>query len=1201
MKNPQDVSIVENSGQNEIMILAACNKASMKKQESTLSLLRGASLLGFLFASAAIPSLSQAEGLPFNISVDGKPLFGGVKPATGLRKSTHALESVDIQVKFDGLDVKPVLNVSTTPIRMTYQAGQRITFLASLNYTAWINRAEIRIFVRDRENSTLPFEIVPVGKNLTASWAMPTGGPKDFTYVLRVYDVEGRFDESLPRSLVRTAAEFPQHEPKDASIAPGYGEDFTARRNIPVSGGAVTVYGRNIPNADNVAVLGEPVPVDPDGAFVIQRILPPGDHDVMVAVNNGAGEGLTFNRKINIPQNDWFYVALADLTLGRKFGSDHIEDVKPGDFDNLYSKGHLSFYLKGKIRGRYLLTASADTGEDKIKNLFKGLDSKDPRQLLKRLDPNAFYPVYGDGSTVVDDAPTSGKFYIRLDRGDSHVMWGKFKTQITGTQFLRNERALYGASAIYRSEVVTPSGERKTEVAAYAAQPGTLPQRDVLRGTGGSAYFLKRQDMTIGSETITVEIRDPVSGHVLERRILHLGTDYDVDYIQGLILLNKPLSSSAGANGAVSSTGRGSGEVFLIAAYEYTPAATNVGGYIYGGRAQQWLGDHVRLGVTAMNEKTGSADQVLAGADVTLQKSDRTYIEGEIAQSRGPGFGNSISTDGGLTIDDVGTAGVSGKSAYAYRVKMHADVGELTDDALKGDLGAYYERHQRGFSSLDQQVNANQQVWGAKGDLQVSSQIDVGAGLAEKRVDGGQSERDIDGHATFHMDERWSVTPGLRQEKLVDPNSALTNTGTRTDVGAKISYQADDDHGAYVFGQMTVDRTGKRDRNDRVGIGGNTRLTEKVDLSGEASYGSSGIGAQATLGYSPTADDHDYIGYRLAPDRGFNKGSSNPLSGDDLGAIVAGARHRYSEQLSMFAEDRYDMFGLRRTLAQTYGVDYTPSAKWKLNGALEVGTITDDLIDALTGLKNSDFSRKALSLTAGYHGESGLSAKAKGEIRFENSSDGLRDRTTYLFGASSVFEMSDDWRLLANLDAAVSSANTSALDGDYVEASMGYAYRPVSNDRLNALFNFTFLHDLPGPDQVTINGTTNGPRQKSQIVSTDVNYDLTKYFSIGAKYGVRLGEAAPRSGGSWEKTSAQLGIIRADLRVVRNWDALLEGRVLRVDGPGSTNWGALAAVYRHINENFKVGVGYNFGSFTDDLRDQTYDHQGVFINAVGQF
>jgi hypothetical protein len=32
-----------------------------------------------------------------------------------------------------------------------------------------------------------------------------------------------------------------------------------------------------------------------------------------------------------------------------------------------------------------------------------------------------------------------------------------------------------------------------------------------------------------------------------------------------------------------------------------------------------------------------------------------------------------------------------------------------------------------------------------------------------------------------------------------------------------------------------------------------------------------------------------------------------------------------------------------------------------------------------------------------------------------------------------------------------------------------------------------------------------------------------------------------------------------------------------------------------------VGVGYNFGRFSDDLRDLTLDDEGVFFNAVGKF
>ena len=41
--------------------------------------------------------------------------------------------------------------------------------------------------------------------------------------------------------------------------------------------------------------------------------------------------------------------------------------------------------------------------------------------------------------------------------------------------------------------------------------------------------------------------------------------------------------------------------------------------------------------------------------------------------------------------------------------------------------------------------------------------------------------------------------------------------------------------------------------------------------------------------------------------------------------------------------------------------------------------------------------------------------------------------------------------------------------------------------------------------------------------------------------------------------------------------------------------GALAAIYRHIGNNMKVGAGYNFTDFSDDLTDPRYNHKGVFF------
>ena len=45
--------------------------------------------------------------------------------------------------------------------------------------------------------------------------------------------------------------------------------------------------------------------------------------------------------------------------------------------------------------------------------------------------------------------------------------------------------------------------------------------------------------------------------------------------------------------------------------------------------------------------------------------------------------------------------------------------------------------------------------------------------------------------------------------------------------------------------------------------------------------------------------------------------------------------------------------------------------------------------------------------------------------------------------------------------------------------------------------------------------------------------------------------------------------------------------------------GALVALYRYLGDHFKVGVGYNFTDFSDDLTDLSYNHHGWFFNLVG--
>jgi hypothetical protein len=80
-------------------------------------------------------------------------------------------------------------------------------------------------------------------------------------------------------------------------------------------------------------------------------------------------------------------------------------------------------------------------------------------------------------------------------------------------------------------------------------------------------------------------------------------------------------------------------------------------------------------------------------------------------------------------------------------------------------------------------------------------------------------------------------------------------------------------------------------------------------------------------------------------------------------------------------------------------------------------------------------------------------------------------------------------------------------------------------------------------------------------MSIDASYDLDRNWTLGGKLGYRSTQSAA----------------------------------------GTTQTGVLGAVYKHLGNNVKVGVGYNFSTFSDDLTDLTQDDEGAFINLIAKF
>lgn len=1110
----------------------------------------------------------------FSISIDNAYFAGANVPPVADRTNDLIATAVNLDVRFDGLDTERALNVFTLSPRIAYLPGERVSFQALMNYPAYVARTELRILDRSGPGRRT-LAVVPIAPNGQASWVMPSAGPDQMAYVLRTYDAAGRFDETQPLPLIRTTRQSQAQGPQTAPFrSAGVVEDRSRLRRIPVYGGTVTVAGQGATPGGTVNVMGEAVPVDRTGQFRVERILPAGDHIVTVDLN-----GKHYVRDVNIPKSEWFYVGIIDLTAGLR------DDGSIGARET-YFNGRVGAYAKGKTQGGWTLTGSLDTDDGPIEDIFTRLNSKDPRRVLARVrsDDNAPFPTYGDDSESYDDTPSQGRVYLRAERDNMRFTWGDFKAGVTSGGLLNNQRDLYGAELRYQSRSVTEEGEARLAAQLYAASPETVVQRDILRGTGGSTYFLKHQDITTGSQAVVVQSIDPTTGRIVSTRKLTVGQDYRIDYMQGVIILNQPLASTTSGGGLVSG-GAGSYDQNLIVQYEYTPTGGAGGATAFGGRAEGWVTERMRLGATHMQEETAGGTQQISGADMVVAIGKESSLELEYARTSGPGLARATSTDGGLTLLSSGGGSATGR---ALRFDSHFALRDLGLDR-DGHLSLYASRKEAGFSTLTEDITATQEMVGLSGEIKFSEGNSLDGKVESFRTAAGEAKQVAHLNANITLTPDWGLGVGLAYLDQTQPTNP-TGTGQRTDAAVRLTYGGYEGTDLYGFVQNTLTLSGSLPRNNRYGAGFDTQLNDHWSATGELSDGDLGTAGSLRVTYAPTAHSNYYLGYEMAA----NDAATGQAPASANGTVIAGANTRYTAKLTGFAETKMDLPAPRRATTNALGLTYTPNAQWTFGGAYETGIVRDQV--------SGDFSRDAVSLSAKYAWKETRTGHLKLEYSREDGVGTAQDRETIGLSAGYMTRVKRDWRFMANLDALFSdSAQGTFHDGTYAKLRLGYAYRPIDNERLNLLFGYTYLNDQPGLNQVDANGNQNGPKQLSHVLSLAGNYDLSEKLTFGGKLGVRRSLVATRGTSAFSANTAALALARLDWHVLHKWDLMAEGRLLHTFETGTNESGALLGVYRHIGSNTKLGLGYEWGQVSDNMTNLNYTNQGLFLNMVAKF
>ncbi|WP_438950643.1 hypothetical protein, partial [Psychrobacter submarinus] len=328
--------------------------------------------------------------------------------------------------------------------------------------------------------------------------------------------------------------------------------------------------------------------------------------------------------------------------------------------DDYAASGRAAMFLKGKVRGDYLLTLAYDS------------DKKGER-LFRDIEPGEYYPVYGDSSAKGFDAQSTSKLYVRVDKGRSFAMYGDLKTQIDndeGIKLGQYNRTLTGLKAQYEDD--------NTRVTAFAAETSTSQRVNETRGLGISGPYPLAEDFDAvleNSETIEVITRDRNNpGLIVNRETLTRFADYEIDPISRSLFLKSPIASQDLAGNPI----------YLRVTVEVDEGGDD---YLVGGVAvKHQLTDKVAIGGSYVNSDDPLNKEQLASVNTVIKMNDKLKLVAEYAMNKAdnPNFqpSNQINAEE-LDIQDA--------DGDALRVELDYD------DKKNTRAKAYYNDTDEGF------------------------------------------------------------------------------------------------------------------------------------------------------------------------------------------------------------------------------------------------------------------------------------------------------------------------------------------------------------------------------------------------------------------------------------------------------------------------------------------------------------------------
>jgi hypothetical protein len=962
-------------------------------------------------------------------------------------------------------------------------------------------------------------------------------------------------------------------------------------QSISISGSTVRIKG--LTNQDNILTLnGREIPVQPDGSFTEDVIIPLGETELIVKATTPDGKSSQYAKKIIAKENSFFLAGIADGTLNFSDVSEGFSLERDGkDVDDGFATaGKVSYYSTGKLHGKYLFKSSMDTDKSTQDDLFT------------YIDPDKYYPIYGDNSTVVYDVNSQGKFYGQVEWDKSGAVVGNYQTQIgkEGESLINYDRSLYGAKVHLETPKRTVYGDSVGEQTAFIAEANQRHGHSELLATGGSLYYLRHRNIAEGSEQVRIEVRDKRTGMVLSTVSQEQLNDYEMKYDEGRIIFRKPIMSIAASDTIISNSILEGNPVYVVADYEYHNqdafqiVPEDLDDKAGGVRLSQHIGDHVRGGLTYIKEKQDLESYDLIGADATVKIGNFTRLDAEIAHSEANSATSFVSYNGGY--DYTSTSVNDLEEGAALKVSANSSLGEYFGKE-KGymDLSGYWQKVDRNYAPVNSLYQAGTEKFGVGLAHEISENDNVRLMVEKAALEPGsntnqlardhiQASRLVDMTAQWTHD--WDKFSFISEYLYKHEKNSLVIDQDKGHaaghvIGERIQYRYNDLTTLFIGQQL-----GLTDTNDSFTSAGiNRRLTDKISVHGQVAAGPAGNAVMA--GFDKTVDSKNtvYSNYTL----------SNSLTDGKASALAFGSNAAISRTASLRRERQFvksDSRGVYASNLIGYENKITPELTFDANYQRR-----DERQDPFT-LSSSE-ARDAASVLVSYIKPDVWKMFSKSEYRMnsdnmwqvflDNQGELKVSRDFYLFGEYEFSQVEDG---LSRLD----------------KKQVGVAYRPVDFDWFNALFKYINFSDYRPQNLTSADGGFFETQSKNDVFAGEYALDLPYNFQFVQKLAYKDSESTAVNTTNTVKTPDELDAIlavhRLNYHLTNKIDVAAEFRELRERGTTirEKERGFLFEITYQIIKNIAVGAGYNFTSFTDDLTVSDHqDARGFFIRLQGKY